>query len=381
MVSLSTAVDPDQPGKRRRFRQGSIGAVFFLFLMGLAASGEAATAPRPWESWNEIEAGARKEGKVVIYTSGGHASPQAQQAIGQHFMEKYKIAVEWTGLGGGTDIVPRLLAEQRIQQYVADIVMTGFGTVNAALKPRGYLAPILAPSTFEKDIWRLHPASAVPQDRDWLFLFMPLTPSFFINTRMVATPDEPKSYRDLLHPRGQGKIVIQNPAAPGTGSGWFYATYRLLGLDYLRALAKQIVLVTGVNDSVDQVARGVYPLAISPSNSRARQLVLEGAPVKFIHSKEGSHVATQGVHLLANSPHPNAAKWLLHWIYTKEGQTIYATNHQVPSLRKDVPQDYLRPDMRYVEGQPLLMPAVEDLTAERTQELRLLAKQIFEEGK
>jgi ABC-type Fe3+ transport system substrate-binding protein len=84
--------------------------------------------------------------------------------------------------------------------------------------------------------------------------------------------------------------------------------------------------------------------------------------------------------LLTNSPHPNAAKWLLHWIYTKEGQTIYARNHQVPSLRKDVPQDYLRPDMRYVEGQPLLMPSAEDLTAERTKELRDLAKQIFEDG-
>lgn len=359
----------------------AIAAVFFSLFMGLAASGGAATAPRSWESLSEIEAGARKEGKVVIYTSGGHASPQAQQAITRHFSEKHSIAVEWTGLGGGTDIVPRLLAEQRTRQYVADIAMTGFGTVNAALKPHGYLAPILPPSLFEKNVWRLHPAAAVPQDRDWLFLFMPLTPGFFVNTRIVAAAEEPRSYRDLLHPKWQGKIVIQNPATPGTGSGWFYATYKTLGPDYLRALTKQLVLVTGVNDSVDQVARGVYPLALSPSNSRARQLVLEGAPVKFIHPQEGSHVATQGVHLLANAPHPNAAKWLLHWIYTREGQTIYATNHQVPSLRKDVPQDYLRPDMRYVEGQPLLMPGVEDLTAERTQELRLLAKQIFEEGK
>jgi iron(III) transport system substrate-binding protein len=214
---------------------------------------------------SEIEAGARKEGNVAVYSSGGHAAPPVQRAISEHFMEKYKIAVEWTSLGGATDIVPRLLAEQRTQQYVADIVMTGFGTVNAALKPRGYLASILAPSTFEKEVWRLHPAAAVPQDRDWLFLFMPMTPSFFINTRLVSPSEEPKGYQDLLDPRWRGKIVIQNPAAPGTGAGWFYSTYRVLGMDYLRALAKQVVLVPAVNDSVDQVARGVHPLALPAS--------------------------------------------------------------------------------------------------------------------
>jgi hypothetical protein len=36
---------------------------------------------------------------------------------------------------------------------------------------------------------------------------------------------------------------------------------------------------------------------------------------------------------------------------------------------------------RYLEGQPVLMPNVADLTAERTKELRALAKQIFEDGK
>jgi iron(III) transport system substrate-binding protein len=276
-------------------------------------------------------------------------------------------------------MVPRLLAEQRTKQYVVDIAMTGFGTVNAALKPRGYLQPIVAPSTFDKGVWRLDPAAAVPWDRDWLFLFMALTPSFFINTTVVPPAEEPKGYQELLSPKWQRKIVIQSPAQPGTGSGWFYATYKVLGLDYLRALAKQVVLVTGVSDSVDAVARGAYPIAISPSNSRGRQLVLEGAPVKFIHPKEGSHLATQGVHFIANAPHPNAAKFFLNWIYTKEGQTIYATKHQVPSLRKDVSQDYLPPGMRYVEGQPLLMPVPEDLSAERTKELRALAKKLFEE--
>lgn len=39
------------------------------------------------------------------------------------------------------------------------------------------------------------------------------------------------------------------------------------------------------------------------------------------------------------------------------------------------------PDEGYQEGQPLLIAAAEDLTAERVKEIIALAKQIFEEGK
>jgi len=146
----------------------------------------------------------------------------------------------------------------------------------------------------------------------------------------------------------------------------------------MRALAKQVALVPNVNDSADAVVRGQYPIALSPSLERGRQLVEEGAPVKFVEPKEGLRLGTNGVEFVANAPHANAAKLFLHWFYTREGQTIYARNNRAVSVRKDVPQDYLPPDQRYVEGQRFMMAEADDFTAEGSQRVTKLAQQIFE---
>lgn len=331
----------------------------------------------PWGPMKEIEAAARKEGEIVIYAAPGHANAEAQRGIRDAFMQKYAVRIEWTSLSA-RDIGPRILAEQRTKQRVADLAMSGIAGNYTEIKPKGYLLPILAPSTLEKGIWRLDPAAVTPKDRDWLFINLYLSPSFLINTSLVRPGEEPKSYKDLLDPRWKGKIVFQIPWTGGTGSGWFRATYKALGLDFMKALARQVVLVHNTNDPPDGVVRGQYPIALSPSLERARQLIEEGAPVKFLEPKEGLRLGTNGVELIANAPHLNAAKLFLQWFYTKEGQAIYAKNNRAISVRKDVAQDYLPPDQRYVEGEPFMMADTEDFTAKGSQEVTKLAKEIFE---
>jgi iron(III) transport system substrate-binding protein len=329
---------------------------------------------------NQIEAAARKEGELVIYAAPGHANREAQAAIKKHLGEKYGVTINWTSLSA-QDIGPRVLAEHTTKQYVADLVMQGIGGSFIEVKSRGYLAPMLAPSTLEKNVWRLDPARVSSKERDWFYINMPLRPSFFINTRLLSPGEEPKSYQDLLTAKWKGKIVLQNPSIGGSGIGWFQATFKGLGPETMRALAKQVALVPGVNDVPDAVARGQYPVAIAATTDRGQQLLAEGAPVRFVQPKEGSHMANQGMDFLAGAPHPNAAKLFIHWFYTKEGQTIYAPNNRAISVRKDIPQDYIPADMRYVEGAPFMVASPEDLSAERTRELLGLAKQIFIEGK
>ena len=344
-----------------------------LLVTGLA---HGASAPAPWGPMNRIEEAARKEGKLSVYGAPGHISQAAQQAISQIFKDKYGIAIDWTTMSA-RDIAPRVIAEQRTKQYVTDIAMSGIAGNYTEMKPRGYVVPILAPSTLEKGVWRLDPATAVPKDRDWLFINAPVRPSFFINTSMIRPGEEPKGYKDLLDPKWTGKVVLQQPWTGGTGSGWFRATYRTLGLDYMKALAKQVVIFPNVNDSVDPVVRGQHPISIAASPERARRVVKEGAPVKYLYPKEGGHLSVQGLEMIANAPHPNAAKFFLHWFYTKEGQSVYAPKTLAISVRKDIPQDYIPEDERYVEGEPFLMPAPEDFTVAKNKEISKIAEEIF----
>lgn len=369
---------------KRAFRGGrfclTVLALIVTFSFPAVGAERSPTPLVPWGPMAEIEAAARKEGKLFIYAASGHADRDAQVAMGKRFGEKYGITIEWTTLNA-QDIVPRVLAEQRTRQYIADITMSGIAGHYTELKPRGYVAPILAPSTFEKVVWRLDPAIIFSKERDWLYINMPLNPTFFINTQLLSPAEEPRSYKDLLNPKWKEKIVLQDPSRGGRGSGWFRAVYKELGLDYMRAVARQVVIVANTNDSVDGVARGQYPLAIAPATNRGRQLINEGAPVKFAHPAEGSHITTNGVCMIANAPHLNAAKLFLDWFFSKEGQMIYASNNGSISVRKDVPQDYLPPGERYGEGQKFFMADAEDQTPPRPEELLKLARQIFIERK
>lgn len=352
-----------------------------LFFLGLgSALCWGAEAAKPWGPMSQIEAAARKEGKLVIYAAPGHANGETQRTVGQHFKQKYGIAIDWTGIDA-RDIAPRVLAEQRTKQVVADLVMTGYGGACTPIKAAGHVTPILAASSLEKGVWRLEPLAATPKERDWAFIFMPLIPSFFVNTSLVSSGEEPKGYQDLLHPRWKGKIVLQTPRVGGSGSGWFQPTYRTLGLDYMRALAKQVVIVPQVNDVPDQVARGQYAIGLGASTGRGRELVREGAPVRFVQPKEGSHLAYIGTCSLSPVSHPNAAKLYLTWLYTQEGQSLYTKPMNAIPLRKDVSQDHVAANERYIEGQPFMARAVEDLTDQRAYELYALGKQIFEEKK
>jgi len=349
-----------------------VGSIFALSL-----NGESATTP--WGPMGEIQAAARKEGKLAIYNSAAHASLEAQKAISDRIMARFGISVEWTTLSA-PDMAQRIGIEQRTKQPVVDVALFGFGGATyIQAKLNGHLQPVLAPSTLEKVVWRVDPAVLAPGDRDWLYIKVPFT-GILVNTNLVKPEKEPKSYQDLLNPEWTGKIALQTPAIGGTGSGWFDAAYRTLGLDYMKALAKQVALVRTAFDTVDTVARGQYAISIAPSDIRLRELLKQGAPIKVVYPREGAHLSTQGGGFVANAPHPNAAKLFLDWFYTKEGQTIFSAADQTVSVRKDVPQDHVDPNLRYEEGQRLLVLNPEDATPEKSRQLRILARQIFEEG-
>jgi len=148
-----------------------------------------AFAAASWEPVGQIETSARQEGELVIYAGQGQVSLDGRHAISKVMAGRYGISIDWTTTTSATDIVQRVLAEQRTHQHVADLAVTGFGTAYWKLKPKGHLLPILAPSTLQSNVWRLEPARLTPHDRDWLYTNMPLTPSLMLNTKLVRPKD------------------------------------------------------------------------------------------------------------------------------------------------------------------------------------------------
>ena len=356
------------------------GLAFFSLVLLWSGLALTASSIQPWGPLQQIEASARAEGKLVFYVGAGFTTREAEHATSQFFRDRYGLSLEWTSFPG-VEVPTRVMAEARTQP-VADLVLIGFSGRYLPLKERGLVMPILAPSTLEKGIWRLDPAYVTPEDRDYLYYKIPLSPSLLVNTKLVSAAEEPKSYQDLLHPRWKGKIIFMTPTIGGSGSGWFDAAYRTLGLDYMKALARQVVLTQNNQEPPDMLVRGQYAIALAPNIPRSLALIEQGAPLKFVHPKEGSHLSESGISLVRNAPHLNAAKLFLQWFFAREGQTLFSRALPAISVRKDVAQDYLSEGMRYVEGAPFLAKDVRDMRQpEKAAELRALAKQSFEEKK
>jgi ABC-type Fe3+ transport system substrate-binding protein len=55
------------------------------------------------------------------------------------------------------------------------------------------------------------------------------------------------------------------------------------------------------------------------------------------NNEEWTYVSGTNIWLVANAPHPNAARLFINWLLTKEGQTIWSKELQTNSRRTDVP--------------------------------------------
>ncbi len=101
----------------------------------------------------------------------------------------------------------------------------------------------------------------------------------------------------------------------------------------------------------DWIASGRFPLAITAKPEQVEDAKNKGLPVEMLDShvlkKDGVGLEAGGTMIaLANkAPHPNAAKVLINWFLSREGQSaVQKTGAGEPgynSLREDIPKEHL----------------------------------------
>ena len=336
-----------------------------LGITGLGIAGLVVTSAPLAAADPALIAAAKKEGEVVWYTT--QIVSQLVRPVAAAFEKKYGIKVR-ANRANASETAVKILNEAKAGRLQADI-FDGTTTV-VPLKAEGHVLRWLPDSAEE------YPAQVKDPQGYWIAnnLFV-ITPGF--NTSLIARGKEPRTLADLLDPSLRGKMAW-NGFPTSSGAGGFIGTVLTemgeeKGRAFLRELGKQRIanLRGSAREVLDQTIAGEYSLALQIFNHHAVISAKKGAPVDWI-AMEPATVTLSTLSVLAKAPHPNAAKLLMDFIISREGQEVFAKADYIPA-HPAVPATV--PALKPSEGKF----RAHFFTPEETEEKMLKWNQVFSE--
>jgi ABC-type Fe3+ transport system substrate-binding protein len=310
-------------------RRGAALMALFLSFARIPCAGAADAA---------LIAAARKEGSVTWYTT--LIVDQFVRPLVAAFEKKYGINVNYVRLDPD-EIALRVMGEGAAHRMQADL-FDGFSEV-VPLANKGLVLDWLPD---EVSAW---PKAYYAADKSWVAtnLYV-LTPGY--NTELVPPGAAPKTFQDLLNPKWKGKMAwSSNPSVSGA-PGFIGLVLTTMGQDrgmaYLKQLAAQNIagVQASAREVLNQAIAGEYAIALQIFDYHASISAAQGAHVDWIKMQPA--LAALGVASITNAaPHPAAAKLLLDFLVSDEGQRIFRDADYIP-VAPNVPpkQASWRPD-------------------------------------
>ena len=281
--------------------------------LATAAPPRQAAAQPPDAEWKKVIEAAKKEGKVVVY-NGAVGTPALPKALAA-FEAKYGIRTELLE-ARASELRERIRTEQAAGKVLGDVSHNG-STTTALQLAEGTFVPYGALPNAKR------PAAPFQADGTRVPVYV-IQYGILVNTDMVKPGEEPKSWKDLLHPRWKGKILSDDMRALGGGAVFFMVTTQKFGKEFHEKLAaQQPHMNRDLRGNYPRIARGEYP--VYAPFTLPDILELKGLPVKAILPDEGCPYVRFDGAMFRNAPHPNAARLLLDFYLGEEVQSIYAT--------------------------------------------------------
>jgi iron(III) transport system substrate-binding protein len=258
---------------------------------------------------------ARKEGKVVWYTS--LALPSAEK-VAKLFETAYpgvKVEVHRTG---SERILSRVMQELQANIKNVDVVHTSDAGHFVLLKNKNLLQKY-TPAGVDG-----FPAGF--KDKDGFYFGLRATVSVIAyNTKAVPAAEAPKTWKDLLDPRWKGKLVTAHPGYSGVIATHVLALVNQYGWDYFKQLAQnRLMLVQSAVDPAGAVASGERLVAVDGGEYTFYQTKKKGNPIEIVYPKEGVPLIVSPTAITSFAPHPNAARLFTDFTFSREVQQVMA---------------------------------------------------------
>lgn len=278
--------------------------------------------PAPERTARLVE-GARKERLIEWY--GTIPFNQARELINP-FRKRYPfIELKYTR-GGSSSLFNRVVTEQKAGIRKADVL--GFASsLHATLMQAGLVAKNMAP-------FRMYLRPGF-KDTDG-YLSSPFTYAVVIgyNTEFVAPKKVPRAYENLLRPEWKGQITIDREAY-----NWLAGLLDIFGeekgLDFARKLAAlDPVLHRGHTLMTQLMAAGSVKLMAEGYHYRIQEFKEKGAPVDYVLTDPTMLKDPSSIWIVKQAPHPHAAALLVDFLFSREGQKVYARQNRLVAHKR-----------------------------------------------
>jgi iron(III) transport system substrate-binding protein len=299
-------------------------------------AGEARSTATEWEK--TVEA-AKREARLVAVIP---ASAELRKAIGEVFPKRFPgIELDLTNARGPSNAA-KIAAEHAAGVRDFDLLISGtstpFNLLNAGIlepaEPLLILPEVKDPKRwFGGHVW-------LDNAKKYIYAFQVYQSENIWHNASMMKADEARSYDDLLLPKFKGRIGILDPRSAGAGTATWAFFLKLKGEEWLRKLAAQdLFLSRDQRQLADSLAKGKVALTIGLTYYTFSPFLKAGLPVKPLPDmKEGTYTScgSSATSIVKNSPHPNATKVFVNWLFSKEGQEIYGKAMGQATRRLDV---------------------------------------------
>lgn len=320
-----------------------------LCIAAFGAAALAAALPAWAQDLSAIEAAAKVEGKLTLYTSSVDAETQE---IVKTFEARYPfIKVEFLRLTS-TTLFTRFMGETASKTYIADVLYSGSSQLYQQqpelFKP---LTPELVPNIAKVKVPAKNPNYAVGEVLPHIIAY---------NTQSVSQADvgaHLKSWKDLADPRWKGKIAMVDPKISTNMVSWMMLMRETYGDEWVKGFtANQFKVVNGGPSGAQQVAAGAFELVVPSVINHSTDIRAQGAPVALLSPEGPTHGLEMAMGLPVNAPHPNAARLYANWKLGQEAAVLLCKIGGVPNV--PAPEGIPCPTMspRHVGSNDMITP-------------------------
>lgn len=343
-------------------------AVGVAAALALPSSGYADTTEQRIKALYEA---AKSEGEVIFYTTGRKAYNKKFSKFWKKKFPGVKLKLLRKNSG---KLIQTFAAEMAAGKPRPDVISVSVPYMAEVWKEKGLYVPY-KPALFDKVDARFK-----DPDGHWIsrtvFLLLGAYNTNLIKDKGVL----PNKFTDLLESKWKDQLISAHPETAGS-SRTFYATMVRNdiagGWKFLEKLGKQNLFYTRGNSAAARMlVAGERPLAVAISSHNIVVAMDKGQAINWYAYKDGAIINHSPMGILKTGKHPNAAKLLMEWTYSMEGQGQLARwGRQWGSLDGSEPPkgmpplksfNLVNPNLKFmIEGQKEFLEKFGDLMGKR----------------